>query len=155
VFGSRKDSFGTIWKVPIEGGESIQLTDYQAGSPRFSPDGKTIACEIASGSRAVNGKIVIISADGGQPLKSFQTIPFGHNYNFIQWTPDGKGIIFLKAKDAVFNLWKQNLSGEPPQQITDFPLFAIWNFTYSHDGKRLLTSRGSNFVDNVLIKDFR
>ena len=34
----------TVWKVPIQGGASVQLTDYESGSPVFAPDGKTIAC---------------------------------------------------------------------------------------------------------------
>jgi Tol biopolymer transport system component len=145
----------TIWKVPLAGGAAIQLTDYESGSPVFAPDGKTIACELPSDSPAKNGSITVISAEGGEPLKTFQVMRFGHNYHTLCWTPDGKAIVFHKAEKGVYNLWQPPLSGDAPQQVTNFPSGAIWNFAYSHDGTRIFLSRGNQFVDVVLIKNFR
>lgn len=145
----------TIWKVSAAGGAAIQLTDYESGSPVVSPDGKSIACVLPSNSRAKFGNIVIISAEGGQPQKSFPVLPFRFGFPIIRWTPDGKAVVFIKGKKGVFNLWQQPISGERQQQLTNFPSDNIWNFAYSTDGKHLFLSRGQHFVDAVLIKNFR
>lgn len=146
----------TIWKVPLGGGAPVQLTDYESGSPVFSPDGQTLACVLRSESRAKMGQIAIVSADGGQPLKQFQVLPFEHNYQTIRWEPDGSSVVFRRPEDkGVINLWRQPLSGEAPKQLTDFQSNLIWDFAYSRDGARIFLARGTYFVDVVLIKNFR
>ena len=155
IYTSWNGKHSAIWKVPLTGGSQVQLTDYESGAPVFSPDGKSIACELPSDSRAKLGSIAIISAEGGQPVKSFQVMPFEYSYQTIHWTPDGQAVVFIKGEKGVFNLWQQPISGDAPQQLTNFQSGAIWNFAYSHDGKRIFLSRGTAFVDVVLIKNFR
>ncbi len=52
------------------------------------------------------------------------------------------------------NLWKQPLSGGPPQQITHFKEL-IFAYDWSPDGKQLAITRGSKPSDVVLISNFR
>ena len=155
IYTSWNGKHSAIWKVPMAGGAAIQLTDYESGSPVFAPDGKFIAGVLPSNSRAKLGSIFIIPAEGGQPIKLFQALPFGFGFPTIHWTPDGKAIVFNKGENGVFNLLQQPLSGGAPQQLTDFPSGFIWNFAYSRDGKRIFLSRGTTSVDVVLIKNFR
>ena len=72
-----------------------------------------------------------------------------------RWSPDGQAFVFRKTAQAVSDLWRQPLSGAAPQQLTNFQSGTIWNFTYSRDRKRIFVSRGTTFVDAVLIKDFK
>ncbi len=145
----------TIWKVPITGGASLQVTDYESGMPVFAPDGKTFACVLPSDSRAKLSTIAIVATEGGKPLKAFPVKPY-QGYHFpVRWTPDGKTIAFGNWQNNVFNLWQQPLSGDAPRQLTNFASGSIWNFAYSRDGKRLFLSRGTTFIDVVVIKNFR
>lgn len=57
---------GHLWKVPIDGGEPLRLTDYIASRPSVSPDGKMIAC---LGRNESKRELLIIPFEGGQPLK--------------------------------------------------------------------------------------
>ncbi|HVF47198.1 MAG TPA: hypothetical protein VNA17_06510, partial [Pyrinomonadaceae bacterium] len=155
VYASSDGKRSTIWKVPLAAGQSIGLTDYESGSPVFSPDGKSIACLLLSDARLKPGTIAILPADGGKPSQSFEVAPFGNLYRTIRWTPDGSGVVFLNQKQGAMNLSVQPLSGKPPEQITSFQSDSIWNFAYSNDGKRILLSRGPEFVDIVLIRGFR
>jgi Tol biopolymer transport system component/DNA-binding winged helix-turn-helix (wHTH) protein len=145
----------TVWKVPLLGGPAVQITDYESGSPSFAPDGQSIACVLPSVSPAKFASIAIVPAKGGKPVKAFQVMPFDFSFQTIHWTPDGKAIVFVKGENGIFNLWQQPLAGGAPQPLTNFASGAIWNFAYSHDGKRIFVSRGSSYVDIVLIKNFR
>ena len=155
VYASWNGKQSTIWKVPLQGGAAQQLTDYESGSPVIAPDGKTMACALPSDSRVNRGHLAILSAEGGQPLKSFQVLPFAFNYQPLHWTPDGKAVVFALGEKGLVNLWQQPLSGEAPKPLTKFSSGAIWNFAYSRDGKRIFLSRGSTFADAILIKNFR
>ena len=45
VFTSRgSDRWSTLWKVPVEGGDALELSANLVRSPVVSPDGKLIAC---------------------------------------------------------------------------------------------------------------
>jgi Tol biopolymer transport system component len=60
----------TIWKVSIDGGDSVQLTEYATENPEISPDGRLIVCNyrIETNSPWRNA---IIPIDGRQTHKSF------------------------------------------------------------------------------------
>lgn len=154
IYGSSTGQQNLIWKISTESGVSKKLTDYTCFSPVFSPDGKTFACVMLGESLAELSSIAIVSTEGGEPVKTFQVVPFRWK-NHVRWTPDGKAVVFETNEQGVTNLWKQPLTGGEPQKLTDFPSGLIWNFTYTIDGKNLLISRGSTFVDVVLIKNFR
>src|SRR5687767_10100583 len=62
-----------------------------AGSPTFSPDGQKIAflTNITGTSQ-----IWFVDADGGYPE---QMTAYNDNVSFVEWLPNGKGLIFAKA----------------------------------------------------------
>jgi Tol biopolymer transport system component/DNA-binding winged helix-turn-helix (wHTH) protein len=156
VYTSWDGRQSTIWKVPLAGGASRQLTDYESGSPVFAPDGKTIACVLPSDSRVKLANLAIVAGEGGKPIKSFQVMPFGYAYyNDIRWRPDGKALVFRKPTNGISDLWQQPINGDAPKRLTNFQSGSIWNFAYSRDGKRIFLSHGNIFNDVVLIKNFR
>ena len=80
-----------IWVVPASGGEPKQLTTSPKGdsSPRWSPDGKTIAFV---SSREEGSQIWLLPFEGGEARK---LTDFPDGVSEIQWTPDGGALIFV------------------------------------------------------------
>ncbi|UCE19737.1 MAG: S9 family peptidase [Gemmatimonadota bacterium] len=86
---NKKDS--DIWVVSSRGGEPRQLTTSPKGdtSPRWSPDGKTIAFVSA---REEDDQIWLLPFEGGE-AKKLTDFPGG--VSEIHWTPDGTSLIFV------------------------------------------------------------
>lgn len=141
----------TIWKVSVDGGESIQLTDKNSSVPAVSPDGKSIACRYwdeASNSQTV----AIIGIAGGTPIHTFK-IPI-HLWQRIRWTPDSTALTYVDIHGGVSNVWKQPLDGRA-SQLTFFTSDQIFSYDWSHDGKQLACERGLETTDVVLMNSKR
>ena len=141
-----------LYKVPIDGGEPIRVFDKSCTSPSVSPDGKLVALPYKLDEQPNALRVAIISSETGQLLKSFD---FGHYWNVVHWTPDGRAVAYIKTQGDVSNIWAQPLDGGKPLQLTDFKSDLIFNFAWSNDGKQLAVARGSETGDVVLIRDSR
>ena len=137
-----------VWKVPIEGGNLVRLTEALANSPIVSPDGKMIAYHDFGGP---SPKVEIIPFSGGTAIKALD-IP---GIAPIRWTPDGKAILFIDTKAGVSNIWMQPIAGGPPKQVTRFSSDQINYFDVSRDGSRLVLDRFQSNSDVELIRDVR
>ncbi|MEK6405524.1 MAG: hypothetical protein AABN34_01030 [Acidobacteriota bacterium] len=138
----------SLWKVPIDGGDPVQINERLAVKPVISPDGKWVAFQ-TSGDQPTSGpKLAIIPFDGSQPAKLLDV-------KFIQyrWSADGKAILYLDNKEGVSNIWSQAVEGGAPKQLTKFTADQIFSFDWSRDGKTMACSRGVVTTDVVLIKD--
>jgi len=142
----------TLWKVSIDGGEPAQLTDKLSTWPDVSPDGQKIACWYRAEPGA-NWQIAFIPITGGSPEKVIDVPPNADTSIPIRWTPDGRGISFVAARDGASNVWYQPLDGGAPKQVTNFPSDQIFWFDWSNDGKQLACSRGRMLNDVVLITE--
>jgi Tol biopolymer transport system component/DNA-binding winged helix-turn-helix (wHTH) protein len=143
---------GGIWKIPIEGGEPVRLTDKPASWPFVSPDGKFVAATY-SPDPAGPGKLAVIPIEGGEPVKLFDIEPsFRAN---VTWTPDNRGLAFLDARTGTNNVWMQPLSGGRAVQLTDFKGEGVIAYDYSRDGRQLVATRSAETTGVVLIRDFR
>ena len=140
----------TLWKVSIDGGESVQLSDKPSSGAAVSPDGTLIACWYAQ-DPALPMKIALIPFAGGLPLKIIDT-----NLTSIypvRWSLDGQAIYYIDTHPFVSNIWRQPINGGPPKQVTQFTSEVIQGFDWS-DG-RLVCSRLHSAQDVVLISDFK
>ena len=97
VVDVEKDKYrGEIWRVAQGGNSEPQRftggNDYSDGSPRWSPDGKTVA--FLSDRKKPTNQIFVIPTEGGEarPLTDIKT---EGAIQAIRWSPDGAKIAFL------------------------------------------------------------
>lgn len=150
VYASWQTGKPTIWKVSIDGGEPVQLTDKYSQAPVVSPDGKQIACYYWDEQLETKYLTAIFSIDGGAPVKTFD-LPTP----IVRWASDGRALTYIDTRDGASNIWSQPLAGGPPRQLTNWKSDRIFNFAWSRDGKQLAVSRGVVTSDVVLVSDAR
>src|SRR5213080_3802114 len=81
-----------LWMAPVAGGEAIQLTRTgKDSSPKWSPDGKTLAFLSA---RSGDSQVYVLSMEGGEahPLTKLSS-----GADIVKWSPDGKTIAFTSS----------------------------------------------------------
>ena len=144
----------TLWRVSIDGGEAVQVTQQPTSFPSVSPDGKQIACIHFPGKdpRISKALLAVARIDGNG---GFTIFPRSYRDNTsIAWSPDGKGIDYVMVANGAGNIWRQALKGGPPVQITHFETGELIHFAWSHEG-RLICTRGDTTHNAVLIQNFR
>jgi len=138
----------SLSKIPIEGGEAVPVSDGIAGGAEFSPDGQSLAYPL----RVSTGHwvIAIVPASGDKPIRTIG-LPTGAALG--HWAPNGQAIDYVKLQNGADNIWRAPLDGGPPNLLTHFDSGVMWQFAWSHDGKKLALSRGSRTQDLVLIRN--
>jgi serine/threonine protein kinase len=154
-YSSSNGARATLWRVPADGGTPVELVNGVAMEPVVSPDG-TLLLYLYPDSpddNAPPNRFAIISIDGGEPLKTFSFQPTRTTAASVQWSHDGRSIVYTVNNNNVTNLWSQPLAGGPPKQVTDFKDSLMTGFAWSPDGKTLAATRGVLLRDAVLISE--
>jgi eukaryotic-like serine/threonine-protein kinase len=133
--------------------------------PAFSSDGKRIAYIGSSSSPVENpsspsssqpNQLKVIAFDGGAPLQQFDwPVSAGLFFGSPHWAPSGDAIDYVLTHNGVSNIWRQNLAGGAPKQITNFESGQIFDFDWSREGKQLALTQGSDSSDVIMIRNFR
>ena len=155
----------TLVKVPITGSKPPEAFaqdfnfEVHFGLPlRISPDGNRILYLASPRENAVSPsaskpyQLKVISSDGGADLYKFD---WPASANAPRWTPAGDAIEYALTRNGVSNIWRQKLGGGAPKQITNFESGLIFDFDWSHDGKQLALTRGTESSDVILIRNVR
>jgi serine/threonine protein kinase len=138
-----------IGKVSIDGGAVTKVTNKLVSQPAISPDSKLLACRYREAALSPF-KLGILSLETGETIKTIDIPPTGAN---LEWTTDGRGVIYVDSRGGVSNLWSQPIDGSAPKQLTNFKSDLIFIFDQSKDGKQLALARGTISNDVVLIAD--
>ncbi|HVF47210.1 MAG TPA: DPP IV N-terminal domain-containing protein [Pyrinomonadaceae bacterium] len=154
VFVSTRSGFVRAWRVSIDGGDPVRLTDKWAQNPTVSPDGSLVACFYREDEPNAPIKVAIIPFAGGEPVSVFDIPHTVTGQPGLRWTPDGRQLRFIDTANGVSNVWSLPLDGGVPKQLTDFKTDQIFWFDFSRDGQ-LALSRGKQTSDVILIRDFR
>ena len=154
VYTSTASNKFTLWKVSIEGGDPLQLTEKLSQWPAISPDGKLIACWLREDS-GTPWRIGIISVDGGEPLKVLDVPTSANSAIPLRWTSDGRMLTFVDTREGVSNIWGIAFDAGALKQLTDFKSDQIFSFDWSRDGHALALARGDINNDVVLISNFK
>ncbi|MFZ0819988.1 MAG: PDZ domain-containing protein [Candidatus Acidiferrales bacterium] len=142
------DFGGDLWLASISGGIARRITTHpgQELFPKFSPDGKWIAF---SGQYDGNFNVYVMPSEGGQPRQlTFESdqvaVPerMGPNNEVINWTPDGKSIVFLSRRNT-FNDWFGRLFTVSPEGglPTQLPVDKGGLLSFSPDGTKMVYNR--------------
>ena len=150
LYQNNSSGVPTIWKVSLDGGNAVQLTDRFSVRPIVSPDGKLIAIRYMNDPARRKYGMVIIPFEGGEPLKLFEISGFQ-----VRWSRDGRALQYVDNRGGSSNLWSQPIDGGPPKQLTDFKSDRLFSFVWSTAGKQLAVARGIDAEDVVLISNFR
>ena len=140
-----------IWKVSIEGGDPVRLSNAETFFPVVSLDGRWIAYSYYDEKVTPKDGVAIMPFDGGLPTKRLD-IP---QVLWVRWDASGRSLLYVKSEAGIDNIWRQPIAGGPPTQITHFVSDSIFSFDVSRDGKSLLMQRGQTKGDVVLIRDLR
>jgi Tol biopolymer transport system component len=154
VFHSSRDGPFRLWKVSIDGGEPVRLTDKWTANPSVSPDGSQIACFYREDRQNAPIKVTIIPFAGGDAVKVLDVPQSVTGPAGLRWMTDGRALTYIDTINGVSNIWSLPLDGGKRVQLTDFKTDQIFWFDFSHDGK-LALSRGTQTSDVILIRDFR
>ena len=120
---TRRTTAGTadrsaVWLVPYGGGRPRQLTagTREDRSPRFSPDGRTLAF---LSDRDGERHLYVIDVDGGEstPVTAAATLPRG--VLEFDWHPDGRRLVVLAEDARSEQVVGERDSGEPTARVID------------------------------------
>lgn len=155
-----------VWSVDGKTSKGYITGKVHAGSPQWSPDGKTIAFLLRRGDRAVT-QVWTIRVDGGEaapataspsPVQSYRWHPSGSSIGYIAEPPRSAREKALEGKGYGFIFYEENLRhrtlylvspGDPaqPRQLTSS--INVWSFEFSPDGATAAVAASArNLVDD-------
>jgi eukaryotic-like serine/threonine-protein kinase len=146
-------------RVNIDGGRSeiVQGTampgavlDYGLA---IAPDGKLLAFVTTGGTTEVVHQIALVPLDAGPEPQRRMLDPDPRVVAGMQFTPDGKALVYPIRESGTDNLWLQPLDGSGGHQITQFKSDTISSFRFSPDGKTIGLLRSQVESDLVLLRD--
>lgn len=137
-------------KVPIDGGDSVRLTDKPVTWPTVSTTDGMIAGLYVREQNSPQ-RLVVFPPEAGAAIKTFD-IPPGL-LSYLRWTLNGRSILYVITRAETSSLWSQPVDGGAPKQLTDFKPEQIFSLDLSRDGKWLVFTRGSIVRDVILITD--
>jgi Tol biopolymer transport system component len=102
---TRKDRTNQMALISVRDGavRVLKTFDQRApGRPRFSPDGRYIAYAFPQRPESVEQDIFLLTLDGGRETPLVQ---HPANDGLLDWTPDGKGILFRSDRTGTVGVW--------------------------------------------------
>jgi TolB protein len=143
------DNLG-LWKISIDGGSPVQVIDKLASQHAISPDGKLLACRYREQDLSPF-VLAVIDFASGKLVKTIDIPP--PTNNSLDWSSDGRSVLFTDTRGGVSNIWSQAIEGGAPRQATNFKSELIFAFDLSSDGKQMALSRGTVSNNVVLIRE--
>jgi Tol biopolymer transport system component len=150
-FTSSKTGTSSAYRVSTSGGEAVLVAE---GLDRgvLSPDGTLLAG--AYREQPTSGiSLGVVRVADGRPVHVFPGLAVPTGVAGMGWSPDGQSVLYTTVERQ--NIWRQRLSGGPPEKITSYSDDSIFRFAISPDGKQILMVRGTQVRDAYLIKHFR
>ena len=114
-----------MWKIPVDGGEAVQVTDLPFFAQAFLPDGKLMFGnyfdEQVSPPR---WRSALVTFENGQLAKAFDLPPKTGTWRMS----DEKTLIYVHDTNDVSNIWTVSVDGGTPKQLTKFSSENIFAF---------------------------
>ncbi len=139
-----------LWKMPIEGGEAIQVMEEGTANHRISPTDPTrfVGNYYDRTAKDQPYKLGLFTENDTSNVKDLN-LPG----RIFEWKPDGSGVYYIDSSGESFgNIWFLSLKDMKPVQVTNFADQVISNFSLSPDGRTIAASRGAAIGNIVKIK---
>lgn len=155
LYSSSTIAVGTaVYRLPIVGGSRTPVAmlpenALYIGDVAISPDGEWITYDYLQLKPEIVPKLAIAPAAGGLPVQVFSEPADAWR---LRWSPNGKGLQYLRTRKGATNVWEQPLTGGQPRQVTSFTSGQIFDFSWTRDGKKLLLAKGEITSDVVLFQ---
>jgi Tol biopolymer transport system component len=151
-YNSSESSF--LWKVPLDGGEPIQLIKEYAAYPSVSPDGKLVAC-FHFPKYEHEAQITIRSTDDMRVVSELTLAPGLWISRSIRWEPDSATVIYANQSKEKIKVYRQSIYSGAPQELTTVKAEDEFEFSFSPDRRQLAYVSTKWNHDAVLIDGFK
>jgi dipeptidyl aminopeptidase/acylaminoacyl peptidase len=111
----------------------------RVGTTALSPDGQQIVYSLTEydmDKNAGHTELWLVPASGGDPQ---QLTNHEKSSSLPRWTPDGKAVLFLSARNGSTQLYSLPMDGGSAHQLTDLPI-DIDDYIISPDGQKIAFS---------------
>jgi len=143
-----------LWKVPLDGGEPIQLTNEYAAYPSVSPDGKLVAC-FHFPKYDHEAQITIRSTDDMKVVSELKLAPGLWISRSIRWDADNATVIYANQSQGKVKVYRQSMYSGAPQELTTVKAEDEFEFSFSPDRRQLAYVSTKWNHDVVLIDGFK
>jgi len=138
-----------VYKVPVDGGDAVRLTDTVTFNSVWSPGADRIVFYDGNVGGATFPLRSISSSRGAMPMPNISYRGDWQGYRFM---PDGKDIVVLQGQFRAMDFWLLNLETGAKRRLTNLkPGYSIRNLDISPDGKEILFDRLQENSDITLI----
>lgn len=148
-----EDRNSDVWVIPADGGTPTKISDHDEsdGSPRWSPDGKTIAFTGEVHDRD-HPKVWLAAATGGAPsvlaANGLDLIPGG-----LEWSQDGKSLYFETGVKGENHLFRIDVGKKSIEQVSSGPR-AVRNVDFNWQTKSMVyMANDFKHLDNLYVAD--
>ena len=150
VTGGNDGKGAGLFKIPVAGGEPVRLTSKVGRNPVWSPDGSLIAY---AGPNVFTLAPLLAVRPDGTPVK-MPEIRTQRDGERLRFTPDGRGLIFMRAVEATpwQDFWMLDLATMNTRRLTRLTDRATMRtFDITPDGKQIVFDRRRENSAVVLI----
>jgi TolB protein len=152
---SDDDSYSTLWRIPLAGGEPHQVDRGRgiSSSPSFSPDGRRIAFMT---DRLGHNEVYIIDADGANPVWITQIAGDLNESSYRgepDWSPDGVTVALQSRVAGNFQVMTVNMRDNLATLLTN--VGENQSPSWAPDGRHLVFTSNRSGADQLWIMDTR
>ena len=133
-----------LWRVPADGSAPPQRwisSPQKDWSPRWSPDGGTLAFLSKRGTGESNGSTtqIFLSDSSGAGVRQLTRV--GGEISAFRWSPDGSSLAFLASDDL------NHSDSAPHPSNRPLPLTKLYQVSVSGEEVKLISPSGLNVID--------
>jgi len=142
-----------VWVIDAAGGALTKISDHTSGdnSPRWSPDGQTIAF-LSSVPEKSHPKIWLASSNGGAPSKlaadGVDLIPGG-----LRWAEGGKALYFETGFKGTSQLFRVDLAARKAAPVTSGDRTVHFVDIHDKTGRLVFAVNDPTHLDDLYVSD--
>ena len=151
ITGGQNASGAGLFKIPAEGGRPVRLSAKPGINPVWSPDGNLIVYAGITISRTA--PLLAIRPDGSSFELPSIVVGAGRwiNRAHHRFTPDGKGLIYLRGLEPGEDFWRLDLATRQTRLLGRLGNGITTSFDITPDGRQIVFDRTRENSEIVLI----